>query len=87
DQERASGYEIISRVKLTGRANKAAGAPNSYRVLLTVENRFVPSRGTGRASRHLGAPVGSTYARSIVKQVSIAFGGTSRPVADEPLPY
>lgn len=87
DQERASGYEIISRVKLTGRANKAAGAPNSYRVLLTVENRFVPSRGTSRASRHLGAPVGSTYARSIVKQVSIAFGGTSRPVADEPLPY
>ncbi len=87
DQERASGYEIISRVKLTGRANKEADASNLYRVLLTVENRFVPSHGTSRASRHLGAPVGSTYARSIVKQVSVAFGGTSRPLADEPLPY
>lgn len=87
DQERASGYEIISRVKLTGRPNNAAGAPRLYRMLLTVENRFVPSRGTSRASRHLGAPVGSTYARSIAKQVSVAFGGTSRPVADEPLPF
>ena len=87
DQERASGYEIISRVKLNGRTKNAAGAPNLYRVLLTVENRFVPSRGTSRASRHLGAPVGSTYARSIVKQMSVAFGGTSRPVADEPRPF
>lgn len=87
DQERASGYEIISRVKLSGHPSKTATVPNSYRLLLTVENRFVPSRGTSRASRHLGAPVGSTYARSVVKQVSVAFGGTSRPVADEPLPF
>ena len=87
DQERAGGYEIISRVKLTGRSNSAADATNLYRVLLTVENRFVPSRGTSRASRHLGAPVGSTYARSIVKQVSVAFGGAFRPVADEPRPF
>jgi hypothetical protein len=87
DQERAGGYEIISRVKLTGRSNSAPSAPNLYRVLLTVENRFVPSRGTSRASRHLGAPVGSTYARSIVKQVIVAFNGTSRPVADEPRPF
>lgn len=87
EQERASGYEIISRVKLSGRQSNAAAAPNMYRVLLTVENRFVPLRGTSRASRHLGAPVGATYARSIVKQVSVAFGGTSRPVADEPLPF
>ena len=87
EQERAGGYEIISRVKLNGRPNKAADTPNLYRVLLTVENRFVPLRGTSRASRHLGAPVGSTYARSIVKQMSVAFGGTSRPVADEPRPF
>jgi len=87
DQERASGYEIISRVKLAGRPNVVPGSPNLYRVLLTVENRFVPSRGTSRASRHLGAPLGSAYARSIVKQVSVAFGGTPRPVADEPRPF
>lgn len=87
EQERASGYDIISRVKLTGRSTDAPGTPNLYRVLLTVENRFVPSRGTSRASRHMGAPVGSTYARSIVKQVSVAFGGTSRPITDEPRPF
>lgn len=87
EQERASGYEIISRVKLTGHASDVAGAPKQYHVLLTVENRFVPSRGTSRASSRLRSPVTSTYARSVVKQVSNAFGGTFRPIADEPRPF
>jgi len=87
EQERASGYEIISRVKLKGHPSEVASAAKRYHVLLTVENRFVPSRGTSRTNRDLGSPTGSTYARSIVKQVSVAFGGTSRPVADEPRPF
>jgi hypothetical protein len=87
EQERASGYEIISRVKVNGRLTEVAGAPKTYRVLLTVENRFVPSRGTSRTSRQLGSPAGSTYARSIVKQMGLVFGGTTRPVADEPRPF
>ena len=86
-QERASGYEIISRVKLTGYESGLAGTTRIYRVLLTVENRFVPLRGTSRMSRELSSPTGSTYARSIVKQVSVAFGGISRPIADEPRPF
>jgi len=87
EQERASGSEIISRVKVTGHPREAIGAPRLYHVLLTIENRFVPSRGTSRTSRRLGSPVGSTYARSIVKQMSVAFGGASRPIADEPRPF
>lgn len=86
-QERASGSEIISRVKVTGHRREAAGQPALYHVLLTIESRFLPSRGTSRASRRLGTPVGSAYARSIVKQVSVAFGGAARPVADEPRPF
>lgn len=87
EQERASGYEIISRVKLTGHRSEVAGVPNQYRVLLTVENRFVPLRGTSRRSRDLVSPTGSSYARLIVKQVGVAFGSTTRPVADEPRPF
>ena len=87
EQERASGYEIISRVKLTGHRAEVAGAPNQYHVLLTVENRFVPLRGTSRSSRDLVSPTGSSYARLIVKQVSGAFGSTPRPVANEPQPF
>jgi hypothetical protein len=86
-QERASGYEIITRIKLTGHPSEVAAATQLFHVLLTVENRFVPSRGTSRASRELSSPAGSSYARSIMKQVSVAFGGTSRPVADEPRPF
>jgi hypothetical protein len=87
EQERASGYEIISRVKLSGHPSKVASAPELYHVLLTIENRFVPSRGTSRTSSQFGSPAGSTYARSIVKQLGQAFGGTTRPVADEPRPF
>lgn len=86
-QERASGSEIISRVKVTGHRREPAGQPALYHVLLTIESRFLPSRGTSRTSRRLGTPVGSAYARSIVKQVSVAFGGAARPVADEPRPF
>jgi hypothetical protein len=87
EQERASGYEIISRVKLTGHRSKVASEPKQYHVLLTVENRFVPLRGTSRNSRDLVSPTGSSYARLVVKQVSVAFGSTPRPVADEPRPF
>ena len=85
-QERESGSEIISRVKVTGHRREPATQPALYHVLLTIESRFLPSRGTSRTSRR-GTPVGSAYARSIVKQVSVAFGGTARPVADEPRPF
>lgn len=86
-QERASGYEIISRVRLTGRPTEVKAPEKMYHVLLTVENRFVPLHGTSRTSRSLGSPTGSTYARSIVKQVSVAFGGAARPIADDPQPF
>lgn len=87
EQERTSGYEIISRVKLTGHPSEVAGVPKQYRVLLTVENRFVPLRGTSRSSRDLMSPTGSSYARLIVKRVSVAFGSTPRPVTDELRPF
>jgi hypothetical protein len=86
-QERASGYEIISRVKLTGHENGVVGTSKVYHVLLTIENRFIPLHGTSRTSSELSSPTGSTYARSIAKQVSVAFGGMSRPIADEPRPF
>lgn len=87
EQERAGGYEIISRVKLTGHASKVAATPKLYHVLLTVENRFVPLHGTSRSSRDLMSPTGSSYARSVIRHVGVAFGGTFRPVADEPRPF
>lgn len=85
DQERASGNEIISRVTMAGAPRDRVDGAMMYHVLLTVENRFVPSRGTKRDAR---VPASSAaYARSIVKEMSVAFGGTARPVAAEQLPF
>jgi hypothetical protein len=85
DEERARGYEIISRVTLAGTPQEIAGASSMYHLLLTVENRFVPLRGTRRDARDWSSS--ADYARSIVKQMSLAFGGNPRAVADEPNPF
>lgn len=80
--ERSRGTEIISRVKLTGSQSARGSTPGTYHVLVTVENRFVPTRGTQRDVRDMTSSI--SYAQSIVKGMSLAFGGTVRPVADEP---
>jgi hypothetical protein len=85
DPERSRGTEIISRVKLTGSQDGRASTPGTYHVLVTVENRFVPTRGTRRDVRDMTSSI--SYAQSIVKGMSLAFGGTARPVADEPRPF
>lgn len=84
DLEKIRGYEIISRVTLTGTPRDASGAL-VYHVLLTVENRFVPVSGTARSKRSVSSSEG--YARSIVKEMTLAFGGTGKPVANELPPY
>lgn len=85
DEERERGYEIISRIKLAGAPREVTGAPIMYHVLLTVENRFIPTRGMRRDARDVTSSTG--YAQTIVKGMAIAFGGTARPVADEPRPF
>jgi hypothetical protein len=83
--ERTRGYEIISRVKLSGSPRDVAGSSGLYHVLVTVENRFIPMRGTKREARDLTSS--ADYARSIVQQMTVAFGGSARPVANEPNPF
>lgn len=86
DQERNGGSEIITRVTLFGAPRAiTVGSPQMYHVLLTIENRFVPVKGTKREARDLTSS--ASYAQSIVKELSVAFGGTARPVADEPRPF
>lgn len=85
DEERTSGSEIISRIKLMGAPREVAGALTMYHVLLTVESRFVPTRGTRRNARDMTSSTG--YAHSIVKGMAIAFGGSARPVASELRPF
>lgn len=85
EEERARGSDIISRVTVAGSPRKTAESPVMYQVRLTVENRFVPLRGTTRQRPDLTSS--TAHARSILKQVSVAFGGTARPVADEPRPF
>jgi hypothetical protein len=85
DDERTRGYEIISRIKLAGAPRDVTGAPVMYHVLLTVENRFIPTRGTHRDARDVTSS--TSYAQTIVKGMAVAFGGTARPVASEPRPF
>ena len=85
DRERIRGKEIISRVKLTGEPNGKDGPAGSYHVLVTIESRFVPTRGTQRDVREMVSSM--SYAESIVKGMTLAFGGSGRPVADEPRPF
>jgi hypothetical protein len=84
DLEKSRGYEIISRVTMTGTPRDQSGAL-MYHVLMTVENRFVPTRGTARGKRSVSSSEG--YARSIVKEMILAFGGAGKPVANELPPY
>jgi len=85
EQERALRTEIISRVRIAGAPNVRVGVPGTYHVLVTVESRFVPTRGTHREARTMVASM--SYAQSIVKGMTLAFGGVARPVADEPRPF
>lgn len=85
ERESALRTEIISRVSINGASNFAAGAPGTYHVIVTVESRFVPTEGTQRDARATVASI--SYAESIVKGMSLAFGGVARPVADEPRPF
>jgi hypothetical protein len=85
DEERTRGYEIISRIKVAGAPRDVSSSLMMYHVLLTVENRFVPTRGTKRDARDISSS--ASYAQSIVKGMAVAFGGTARPVATEPRPF
>ena len=84
--ERARGSEIVSRIIVNGIPRETDGTPTTYHVLLTVENRFVPNRGTHRDALDTSASAG--YAQMIVKGMALAFGGSARPVANEqPRPF
>ena len=85
EEERTRGYEIISRIKIAGAPQDVSSSLTMYHVLLTVENRFVPTRGTPRDGRDMTSS--ASYAQTIVKGMTVAFGGTGRPVATEPRPY
>ncbi len=80
DLEKIRGYEIISRVTVTGTPRDVSGAL-MYHVLMTVENRFVPVRGQSRDKRQ--ASSSAAYARSILKELTLALGGPTRPVAND----
>ncbi len=84
DLEKIRGYEIISRVTMTGEPRDVSGAL-MYHVLLTVDNRFVPVRGTASDKRQATSSAG--YARSIVREMAVALGGPARPVANELPPF
>ena len=85
DLERNQGYEIISRVTLSGAPRSPETSPALYHVLLTVENRFVPLRGTNR--ENMDRTSSADYARSIVKQMSLAFASNPVSVTNEPRPF
>ena len=84
-EEGARGSEIVSRITITGIPREIVGAPTMYHVLLTIENRYLPSRGTHRDPRD-NSPA-CTYAQVIVKGMALAFGGIAHPVANEPRPF
>ena len=84
-EEQARGSEIVSRITVTGIPREIAGAPTMYQVLLTIENRYVPTRGTRREARVASRPC--SYAQVIIKGMALAFGGTPHPVANEPRPF
>jgi len=79
DLEKIRGYEIISRVTVSG-APRDVGGTLMYHVLLNVENRFVPVRGTPKDKRQVTSS--TAYAKSIVKEMTLAFGSASRPVTN-----
>jgi hypothetical protein len=83
--EAARGTEIVSRITVTGIPSEASASPLMYHVLLKIENRYVPSRGTHRDLRGESPPC--SYAQLIVKGMALAFGGTPRPVSNEPRPF
>jgi len=83
--EAARGSQIVSRITVTGIPNVAAASPTMYHVLLKIENRYVPSRGTRRDLRGESPPC--SYAQVIVKGMALAFGGTPRPVTNELRPF
>lgn len=84
--ERTRGSEIVSRIIVNGIPRESVGAPTMYHVLLTIENRYVPSRGGHRDVRDTSASAG--YAQSIVKGMALAFGGSAHPVVNEqPRPF
>ena len=85
DLERNQGYEIISRVTLAGSPRFPSTSPALYHVLLTVENRFVPLRGTSR--ENMNRTPSADYAQSIVKQLSLAFGGNPVSVTNDLRPF
>ena len=85
DLERKQAYEIISRVTLAGTPRSPETSPALYHVLLTIENRFVPMRGTSRDN--MDKTSSADYARSIVKQMSLAFGSNPVSVTNEPRPF
>jgi hypothetical protein len=85
ERERSLRKEIISRVSIVGAPNVVGGVSGTYHVLVTVESRFVPTQGMQRDSRTMVSSM--SYAQSIVKGMSLAFGGIARPVADEPRPF
>jgi hypothetical protein len=84
--EAALGSEIVSRITVTGIPGAPSASPTMYHVLLKIENRYVPSRGTRRDLRGESPPC--NYAQMIVKGMALAFGGTPHPVANEqPRPF
>jgi hypothetical protein len=83
DLEKIRGYEIISRVTVTG-VPRDVGGVIMYHVLLNVENRFVPVRGTPRDKRQVTSSAG--YAKSIVKEMTLAFGSATRSVTNAQKP-
>ncbi|MFN2602239.1 MAG: hypothetical protein ABR582_05720 [Gemmatimonadaceae bacterium] len=84
--EAARGSQIVSRITVTGIPSAGAASPTMYHVLLKIENRYVPSRGTHRDLRGESPPC--SYAQVIVKGMALAFGGTPHPVANEqPRPF
>lgn len=83
DLEKIRGYEIISRVTVTGVPRDVGGAL-MYHVLLNVENRFVPVKGTPRDKRQVTSSAG--YAKSIVKEMTLALGSATRTVTNAQRP-
>ena len=83
--ESARGSAIVSRIVVTGIPREIAGTRTIYHVLLTIENRYLPSRGT-RRDPHYDSPACS-YAQAIVKGMALAFGSTPRPITNEPRPF
>jgi hypothetical protein len=85
DEERSRGHEIISRIKLTGAPREAAGESTVFHVLVTIENRFVPTQATRRDAR--GAASSDGYAQRIVKGMAVVFGGSAGGGVTQPRPF